>query len=516
MSKIITSSIKTALIISIVTIFMYLIGFTEIGAELLGELVAPKAKGIGLLNSGFAVFVSLIGLFSAYLSLRDENTRSLRKALVAGVVTGLVSGLVIALFGFMMGALNANGVNFRDYLKAVSPEVIKLFIFNKLPMAGAFQLGLIIFASTVLGSLLIQGVLRADWRKKVTKELAETNTSSVLRKNLVIFSTNKWVRYVVALLVAAALIILPREWGSYWNYAMGTVGIYILLGIGVNLIIGLAGQLIIGYVAFFAIGAYAFALLTAPEPHHLEFNFWVALGIAGIAAAVGAIIIGLPILNLRGDYLAIVTLGFAEIVRIMIKSDLLTDLTGGPRGIRNIPGPTLFGKSFATDIDFMYIIIIAVVVIAYIAHRLQNSRTGRAWIAIREDETVAQTTGVDKFAYKMLAFALSAVIAGIAGALFASRNQFTGPDDHVLMVSINVICLLIVGGMGSLPGIILGSFVLKGFPELLRQLENYRMLIFGALLIVMMLIRPEGLWPAKTPKLEDKVVVPEKMEGEQV
>jgi branched-chain amino acid transport system permease protein len=317
---------------------------------------------------------------------------------------------------------------------------------------------------------------------------------------------NKYSRTIFLLIVAAILIVLPRTWGGYWNYVFGTVGIYIILGLGLNIITGWAGQLVIGYVAFFAIGAYTFALLTAPEPHHLMWNFWIALGLGVVAAAIAGLLIGLPILNLRGDYLAIVTLGFAEIIRILLKSDLMTAYTAGPRGIRDIAGPSLFGRSFLSDVDFMYLIIVAVLVVTFLANRLKNSRTGKAWFAINLDETVARATGVNAFASKLLALALSAAMAGLAGALFASRNQFTGPDDHALMVSINVICLVIVGGIGNIPGVFLGAFALKGLPEILRETENFRLLIFGVLLIVMMRLRPEGFLPASRPELERATV----------
>jgi branched-chain amino acid transport system permease protein len=305
------------------------------------------------------------------------------------------------------------------------------------------------------------------------------------------------------------LVLLPRTWGSYWNYIMGTVGIYVLLGLGLNIIVGFSGQLVLGYVAFFAIGAYSFALVTAPEPHNLQWNFWIALLVAVVASALSGILIGLPIMRLRGDYLAIVTLGFGEIIRILLKSDWLKDFTLGPRGVRDIAGPTLFGKSFSSDVDYMYLIILAVLLSIFLARRWQESHVGRAWLAISQDETVAQATGVDTYKYKLLALALGAAFAGLGGALFASRNQFTGPEDHALMVSINVLCLVIVGGMGSIPGVILGAFTLKGLPEILRELESYRMLVFGALLVVMMIIRPEGLWPSRRPNLETHAPTPE-------
>ncbi len=285
---------------------------------------------------------------------------------------------------------------------------------------------------------------------------------------------------------------------------MGTVGIYVILGLGLNIIVGLAGQLVLGYVAFFAIGAYAFALLTAPQPHNLNWNFWPAVIVGILLAGVTGILLGLPILRLRGDYLAIVTLGFGEIIRIMLRSDLMTPITAGPRGVRDIVGPSLFGRSFASDIDFMYLIVLAVLLAIFITDRLHNSRTGRAWVAIREDEVAARAAGINTFQSKLLALAIGAAFAGLGGALFASRNQFTGPEDHTLMVSINVLALVIVGGMSSIPGVILGAFALKGLPEILRELENYRLMFFGGLLVVMMILRPEGLWPAARPRLEKR------------
>jgi len=259
---------------------------------------------------------------------------------------------------------------------------------------------------------------------------------------------------------------------------------------------------VLGYIAFFAIGAYTMALLNAPIPHNLMWGFWPAVVLGVLLAAAAGLLLGLPLMRLRGDYLAIVTLGFGEIIRILLKSDVLTNFTGGPRGIQNISGPVLFGKPFNSDIQFTYLIFIAVVMTAFVYNHLQNSRTGRAWLAIREDETVARATGVNTTRYKLLALALGAAFAGLAGAIYASRNQFTGPEEHSLMASINVISLIIVGGMGNIPGTILGAFALKGLPEILREFANYRLLTFGALLVVMMLSRPNGMIPSKRPKYQ--------------
>jgi branched-chain amino acid transport system permease protein len=269
-----------------------------------------------------------------------------------------------------------------------------------------------------------------------------------------------------------------------------------------NVVVGMAGLLDIGYVAFFAIGAYTVALLTAPEPHGIMMDFWPVLPLGILLAAISGVLLGIPVLGMRGDYLAIVTLAFGEIISILSRSMVLKDFTGGPRGIRFVGGPSLFGLDINNEFYFMYFIILGIIVVAYINDRLQNSRVGRAWMAMREDEDVAEAIGVYTLKYKLLAFAIGAAIAGFGGAIFASRNKFTGPEDFVLLVSVNVICLVIVGGMGSIPGIVLGALVLKGLPEMLRELEDYRMLAFGALLIVMMIVRPEGLWPSMRRKME--------------
>jgi branched-chain amino acid transport system permease protein len=276
----------------------------------------------------------------------------------------------------------------------------------------------------------------------------------------------------------------------------------VIAGIGLNVIVGLSGQLMLGYAAFFAMGAYSVALLNAPQPHGIMLGFWPSLLVAVLMAVLAGLLLGLPLMRLRGDYLAIVTLGFGEIIRILLKSDLLSNFTGGPRGINDIHGPTLFGRPFFSDINFMYIIFAAVALTIFIYNRLQDSRTGRAWLSIKEDAIAAQATGVNLQKYKLLALCIGAAFAGLVGGISAARNQFTGPNDHSLLVSMNVLSIVIVGGVNSIPGIILGAFTLKGLPEILREIENYRQLAFGALLIVMMIKRPHGLWPSTRPLYE--------------
>ncbi|HSL42138.1 MAG TPA: hypothetical protein VK897_01825 [Anaerolineales bacterium] len=500
--------IRTGVVFGVVVVTMFLIGFTVAGAGLVGKLFGAASSYSTPSLGFFSTFMILIGIWAgATASPRPLNeTDTFRRAVIAGTSAGIVSGLFAAAIGFIFGTLISNNIDPRTYLPSVSPESIRMFLFNQTPLVGSLTLFALLTASGLVGASTAFFVRNNDRLKSGARKASDSAWDVIRSERIARIVQNKYSRIIFLLIVAAILLILPRTWGGYWNYVFGTVGIYIILGLGLNIITGWAGQLVIGYVAFFAIGAYTFALLTAPEPHHLMWNFWIALGLGVLAAALAGLLIGLPILNLRGDYLAIVTLGFAEIIRILLKSDLMTAYTAGPRGIRDIAGPSLFGRSFLSDVDFMYLIILAVLVVTFLANRLQNSRPGKAWFAINLDETVARATGVNAFGSKLLALSLSAAMAGLAGVLFASRNQFTGPDDHALMVSINVICLVIVGGIGNIPGVFLGAFALKGLPEILRETENFRLLIFGVLLIVMMRLRPEGFLPAKRPELEQATV----------
>jgi ABC-type branched-subunit amino acid transport system permease subunit len=503
-SSALEKGIRTGVIFGVVVVTMFLIGFTMAGAGLVGKVFGASSSYSTPPLVYFIIFMTLIGMWAGISAAprSQHETDTFKSAVTAGASAGIVNGLFAALIGLIFGTLSSNKIDPRTYLPSVSPEAIRMFLFNQTPLSGSLMLFVLLTASGLTGAAVSFFLRNNDWLKSEARKASASLRRFVQSERVARILHNKYSRNIFLLIVAAVLVILPRTWGSYWNYVFGTVGIYIILGLGLNIITGWAGQLVIGYVAFFAIGAYTFALLTAPEPHHLMWNFWLSLALGVLAAAVAGLLIGLPILNLRGDYLAIVTLGFAEIIRILLKSDLMTAYTAGPRGIRDIAGPSVLGRSFISDVDFMYLIILAVLVVTFIARRLKNSRTGKAWFAINLDETVARATGINAFASKLLVLSLSAAIAGLAGALFASRNQFTGPDDHALMVSINVLCLIIVGGIGNIPGVFLGAFALKGLPEILRETENYRLLIFGVLLIVMMRLRPEGFLPARRPELE--------------
>jgi branched-chain amino acid transport system permease protein len=495
-------ALTSGVVFGIIVIFLALIGFTVVLSGLI-QKVFGQPLGIGQMPSmfSFLIFLGFLGIWNGWRAARQDHHETLTVKVVSlrTLMAGLAAGALVMVYSLVVGSIDAKGVDMRVYLSLLSSESIKFFLFNQSVLVGSIIHLLFSTVMAIVGGLLAVAMERSRGKIKETREAIRNWSQDRWLGKL---QGNPYVSYVLMGVVLLLLVLLPRTWGAYWNYVMGTVGIYVLLGLGLNIIVGLSGQLVLGYVAFFAIGAYTFALTTSPEPHNLVWNFWVALVVAVLAAALSGILIGLPIMRLRGDYLAIVTLGFGEIIRILLKSDILKDFTMGPRGVRNIAGPTLFGRSFTSDVDYMYLIILAVLLSIFLAKRWQESSVGRAWLAISEDETVAQATGVDTYKYKLLALSLGAAFAGLGGALFASRNQFTGPEDHALMVSINVLCLVIVGGMGSLPGIVLGAFTLKGLPEILRELESYRLLVFGALLVVMMIIRPEGLWPARRPKLE--------------
>ncbi len=493
------NSLQTGLVFGIITVFLFLIGFTGTAADLIGKLIGSAAGTANLM-----IFMGLMGVLAGWSGVRvlKGETDTWASTLLKSTASGFIQAVMIAVLAYLVGALNANSVKMTAYLPQLLPEAVQQFLYGMSPTSGAvFQLIFMTLTGT-LGGVLARLVGRGSWRKRVAARWNETRSNFEQRpamRRMQAHPLGRYAGYGVLLLLA---LLLPLVLGQYWNYTLGTIGIYVLLGLGLNIVVGLAGLLDLGYVAFFAIGAYTTALLTAPQPQHLMWSFWLTVPIGIVLASLAGILLGLPVLRMRGDYLAIVTLGFGQIIGILLKSDALTPFTGGPKGVSGVGGPTLFGKPFTSDVDFVYLILLAVLLIIFVTNRLQNSRVGRAWEAMREDETVARAMGINVLTTKLMAFAIGAAFAGLGGVLFAARNQFTGPEDHNLMVSINVLSLLIVGGMGSIPGAIAGAFALKGLPEVLRELENYRVLAFGALLVVMMIIRPEGLIPSSRRKLD--------------
>jgi branched-chain amino acid transport system permease protein len=307
---------------------------------------------------------------------------------------------------------------------------------------------------------------------------------------------------VLRIIGIAFLLILPWISGVYLSDIYDRVGIFILMGLGLNIVVGFAGLLDLGYVAFFAIGAYVMGLVTAETELGLGLSFWLALPLAVLAATFAGMLLGIPVLRMRGDYLAIVTLGFGEIIRVLVRSDLLGPVLGGAQGVTRIGRPQFLDLTFVQPQHYYYLILAGCLLAAFVSWRLRDARLGRRWMAMREDETVAEAVGIHLVNTKLLAFAIGAAFSGLAGAIFASRLGSIFPNSFELLISISVLSLIIVGGMGSLPGVVVGALVLIGMPELLREFEEYRLLMYGVLLIAIMLFRPEGLWPSPIRRLE--------------
>lgn len=333
-------------------------------------------------------------------------------------------------------------------------------------------------------------------------------------------------RITIAIGLAILMLLLPLTLDRFQNSVLGIVFIFVMMGLGLNVVVGYAGLLDLGYVAFFAIGAYIYAFLSAPfsSPYitgiltSMGFavdgpllNYWMAIPVAMLTAAIGGVLLGIPVLRLRGDYLAIVTLGFGEIIRLFMLN--LSDLTNGPRGLLNISPPRIGESSLGSPAGIFYLAILGSALVAFVAYRMNDSRIGRAWVAMREDEDVAQATGINLVNTKLLAFATGATFAGLAGQLYAARQVNIFPENFSLFVSIDALSLIIVGGMGSIPGVVLGALALKGLPEFLRGVDEYRIVAFAALLVIMMIVRPEGILPSARRRremaAEDEPAVPD-------
>ncbi len=313
---------------------------------------------------------------------------------------------------------------------------------------------------------------------------------------------------VYALLIVGAFVLPANSIGSFmtpqsdWSAVLFyPIGIYVLLALGLNVVVGQAGLLDLGYVAFFAIGGYAMGLFGIKS----HWDFWVILPVGIIISAAAGVILGAPTLRLRGDYLAIVTLGFGEIIRITANN---LAFTGGPRGLSPIPFPRSIGKTWFTQYGildtrpFYYLVVILIILVIVFVKRLERSRVGRAWAAIREDEDAAEAMGVPTFRYKLWAFAIGASTGGAAGVLFASQQISITPDNFPFLLSTYILCAVVLGGSGSLPGVILGAFLVAWLPERFRQFADYRVLIFGGALVLMMIVRPEGILPSRRRRAE--------------
>jgi len=294
----------------------------------------------------------------------------------------------------------------------------------------------------------------------------------------------------LATAVIGFALVFPWLFSTYQTNIMVTALMYVVLGLGLNIVVGLAGLLDLGYVAFYAVGAYTYALL------HLHFGlgFWTVLPIGALLAALFGVVLGFPVLRLRGDYLAIVTLGFGEIIRLVLEN--WNEFSKGPSGISGIPRPGFFGLEMSLDTAIVYLYYLMIALVAFtvfVVNRLQNSRIGRAWFALREDEIACQAMGIDKTKTKLTAFGLGATWAGMVGVIFAAKTTFVNPASFTFMESAIILCIVVLGGMGSIVGVMLGALILILLPEYLRAFADYRMLAFGGILVVMMVFRPQGI-----------------------
>jgi branched-chain amino acid transport system permease protein len=348
---------------------------------------------------------------------------------------------------------------------------------------------------------------------------------------------------VGAALIALAMAVLPflvgHTFGNSWVRVIDFALLYVMLALGLNIVVGFAGLLDLGYIAFYAVGAYVYALLSSPHlatafpglfPQGIHLPFWVILPLGATLAGIFGVVLGAPTLRLRGDYLAIVTLGFGEIIRIFLNNlNAPVNITNGPQGITQID-PIGFGAfSFAKTHEvlgvsmpsvyfYYYLFVVLALLIVFVTIRLEDSRIGRAWVAIREDEIAAKACGINTRNIKLLAFAMGATFGGVAGGLFSGFQEFVSPESFGLLESIMVLCMVVLGGMGHIPGVVLGGLMLTVLPEVLRygaspwqqalfgkvilDPESLRMLLFGIALILVMLYRPAGLWPSQIRKRE--------------
>jgi len=292
---------------------------------------------------------------------------------------------------------------------------------------------------------------------------------------------------VLRSLCLAGMFAVPFFAENYLLDISILTGIYVILALGLNVVVGFAGLLNLGYVAFYALGAYTYALLNLK----MGLCFWQAMPICIGVTALSGFVLSVPALRLKGDYLAIVTLGFGEIVRLVLNN--WDSLTNGPNGISGIAAPRLFGLSLGGLNRFYYLTLLSVILTYTVVSRIRLSKIGRAWIAIREDEVCASAMGINTTAYKLYALAFGSLWAGLAGGLFAAKMQFVSPESFTFMESVLVLCMVILGGLGSLPGVALGAFLLIMLPEVLREVQSYRMLALSVGLIIMMIFRPQGL-----------------------
>ena len=536
------SIVKGGLLTGVVLVYLSLVGMVE-GFDK-RELIA------GWMTLGQLILFAPIFWGGYFLAHQHRELRWVTRLVSAGLL-GIVAALPVLLLVFVIQTANT-----REMFVNATPQLTEILLLGRKTISGGAPLLLLTFAilATLGGSL---SLLEDKWRKAISNaliwtvglaalsQLVKQITLQLLGKGsvqalfkgdiirptfamvifLLIFSlslwwayrgetiqnqlnalpaqkrrTLNWVGYGLLMLL---LLVLPLILGRFLSEVLVIVGLYVIMGLGLNIAVGLAGLLDLGYVTNFAIGAYIMGIFTSTSSLGLvqraglpQLGFWLVVPICIVAAMITGFTLAMPVLKMRGDYLAIATLGFGEIIRLLALSDWLKPYIGGAQGILGVPKATFFGLPLVNPEQIYYLVLGAALFILFISYRLNNSRTGRQWMALREDEDVAAAMGINTTLTKVIAFTISAASGGLAGAIFAVKLGTLFPNSFGLLVSINVLALIIVGGMGSIPGIIVGAIALVGLPEILREFSEFRLLVYGIVLMVMMLTRPEGLWPS--------------------
>ena len=423
-------------------------------------------KGLLLGNLLFLLFSAVMGIVGASFVVLPERwrnawTNSLLWVLLLGLFSENVAQIVRETFGTGLNRI--------------------LFSQKALNLPAASVIFLLAFLSGYLG---LNRSVRAKWTAMPEEKQKKGNT-------------------ILVVLGVVFLLSLPWIVGLFLSQAVFMIGLYVMMGLGLDIVVGYAGLLDLGYVAFFAFGAYTMGILTSTgDLGRAHMSFWAALPFAMLAGTLWGLLLGFPVLRMRGDYLAIVTLGFGEIIRILALSNWLAPFEGGAQGVLHIPYPSIFGYSLDTPQTMYYLVVLGALLAAFVTIRLRDSRLGRQWMAMREDEDVAEAMGINLVSTKLLAFSIGASFSALAGAIFAARLGNIFPHSFNILISINALSLIIVGGIGSIPGVVVGALILVGLPEMLREFEDYRLLMYGILLIVMMLVKPEGFWPEERRKME--------------
>ena len=529
-------------------------GGVALYTALIGMLVAFNEREV--VRDSFTLGLLLLvapAALAGWLNSRQKDSGAPLRLLLRGLVTGLVTSLPLLALLWLNTLLNI-----RSVLINVNRDLIQLLSFDSdtllagsltllatLGVAGMLGAGIMLIPArlrhallTAMAWMLGAGVLGELLRQLLSQFLDRDALSWFLRRDtlkpepaaaifLIAFLSDlfwSWykanrkqrnvkprraLQYTRVGALGILLLLLPVLVGSAISDVLTNIGLYMLMGLGLNIAVGLAGLFDLGYVTNFAVGAYIMGVLTTTGALGIEsklgvsvLNFWLVLPVSLLVAMFTGLILALPVLRMRGDYLAIATLGFGEIIRLLALSDWLKPIIGGAQGVLFIPPPNFLGIDLIGPQRLYYIILGACLLAVFVSSRLNNSRIGRQWMAIREDEDVASAMGINTARSKLLAFTISAATGGLAGAIFAAKLGTIFPSSFNLLVSVNVLSLIIIGGLGSLPGIIVGALFLVGLPELLREFDEFRLLLYGTLMVTMMLARPEGLWPSAVYRRE--------------